>query len=99
MSPGQGSRSHRRSGLRSFFNGLISDLPWSAERCRSTIFLTLPFFGLIGGALQGKLVYLSMDEECRGDYFIWHLVEFFAWIGGALGLAVGAALAMTRHLA
>jgi hypothetical protein len=52
---------------------------------------------MIGGALQGKIIYLLVEVP-RGDIFVWSLVEYFAWLGWSMGLATGISMSMTRHV-
>src|SRR5688572_20837204 len=77
----------------------LQDLPWSGGRTRSLLVVLLPLMGLLGGTVQGLLLHDVFREDYPGDVFAWNLIEFSAWQGAALGLAAGAALATTRHVA
>jgi len=80
-----------------FWRQIATDQPWSEGRSRVTLFWMLPAFGMIGGALQGKILYLAVEVP-RGDIIVWSLMEYFAWLGWAIGLAVGLSMSMTRHV-
>jgi WD40 repeat protein len=83
--------------LRALPSALAWDLPWTSHRSRLTLFFTICFMATLGGASQGWFFHQECGDE-EGDAFIWNAVEQFAWIGGALGLAVGISLTIARHL-
>src|SRR5437762_3087103 len=85
--------------LRELPRALLNDLPWGKTRSRATAFFSLALAGLAAGALQGWVLlrWANDGNWLRGDAFVWDSIEYFAWIGFAVGISGGTALALSRN--
>lgn len=83
-----------------FLSAIATDRPWSSVAARVSTFFVLAAAGTLGGALSGWTLHYStlMRDLPDGDALIWDSIEFFGWIGLALGAAVGLAASTTRGL-
>jgi len=100
-SPRGGSPLSGWDRARRFAAVALLDRPWSRKRSRVTPVFAFLLTGTLAGTFQGVAynAWCIADSWFHGDAFAWDTVEFFSWIGSAIGLSVGLAMAASRHLA